>query len=219
VEAFPLHPGTLSLITPEQEAASRFSPSLIRAVANTAMGRQDVLPFWFGESDQSTPPFIREAAIASLHAGETFYSENLGRPYLRQAISTYLTDLHQLPIGTDRIARAGGGLGIATEISGLEPADFRATRGEKTSIDSGRSYTNFELLYSGVAAGALRLTYREYSPNDLSRPASFQDLTYNLAEKSVRFKSMLLDIESADNQSIRFRVKSVPQEWMSAAQP
>jgi hypothetical protein len=118
-----------------------------------------------------------------------------------------------------RIARAGGGLGIATEISGLEPADFRATRGEKTSIESGRSYTNFELLYTGVAAGAVRLTYREYAPGDLARPVSFQDLTYNLAEKSVRFKSMLLDIESADNQSIRFRVKSVPQEWMSAAQP
>ena len=41
------------------------------------MGRNDVLPFWFGESDQPTPAFIREEAIASLHAGETFYSENL----------------------------------------------------------------------------------------------------------------------------------------------
>jgi aspartate/methionine/tyrosine aminotransferase len=44
----------------------RFSPSLVRAVANAAMGREDVLPFWFGESDQPTPAFIREAAIASL---------------------------------------------------------------------------------------------------------------------------------------------------------
>jgi aspartate aminotransferase len=47
--------------------------SLVRAVANAAMGREDVLPFWFGESDQPTPSFIREAAIASLRAGETFY--------------------------------------------------------------------------------------------------------------------------------------------------
>ena len=94
----------------DQDADSRFSPSLIRAVANTAMGRQDVLPFWFGESDQSTPPFIREAAIASLHNGETFYSENLGRPYLREAISTYLTNLHHLPIGADRIAVTASGV-------------------------------------------------------------------------------------------------------------
>jgi aspartate/methionine/tyrosine aminotransferase len=45
-----------------------------------------------------------------LREGETFYSENLGRPYLRQAISTYLTDLHQLPIGTDRIAVTTSGV-------------------------------------------------------------------------------------------------------------
>src|ERR1700678_647010 len=70
-------------------AEPRFSPSLIRALANTAMGREDVLPFWFGESDQPTPSFIREAAIESLRAGETFYAENLGRPFLREALSTY----------------------------------------------------------------------------------------------------------------------------------
>jgi aspartate aminotransferase len=94
----------------EQDIEPRFSPSLVRAVANTAMGRPDVLPFWFGESDQPTPSFIRDAAIASLGAGETFYSENLGRLYLRQAISTYLTDLHQRAIGTERIAVTSSGV-------------------------------------------------------------------------------------------------------------
>lgn len=89
---------------------SRYSPSLIRAVANTAMGRQDVLPFWFGESDQATPQFIREAAIASLQQGETFYSENLGRPYLRHAISTYLSTLHQRVIAPERVAVTASGV-------------------------------------------------------------------------------------------------------------
>ena len=101
---FSLHRASLSETTREQEVEPRVSPSLIRAVANAAMGRPDVLAFWFGESDQSTPPFIREAAITSLREGETFYSENLGRLYLRQGISTYLTDLHQVPIGVDRLA-------------------------------------------------------------------------------------------------------------------
>src|SRR5258708_33425260 len=93
-----------------QEVESRFSHYLIRAVANTAMGRQDVLAFWFGESDQSTPSFICDAAIASLRDGETFYSENLGRLYLRQAIATYLADLHHLAITTDRIAVTSSGV-------------------------------------------------------------------------------------------------------------
>ena len=108
-----------SLLGAAKETAQRFSPSLVRAVANTAMGREDVLPFWFGESDQPTPSFIREAAIASLHAGETFYSENLGRAYLRQAISTYLTDLHQCAIGTDRVAVTASGVSalmVATQL-------------------------------------------------------------------------------------------------------
>ena len=74
------------------------------------MGRADVLPFWFGESDQATPAFIREAAVASLQQGETFYSENLGRPYLRQAIAAYLSGLHQRPIGTERVAVTASGV-------------------------------------------------------------------------------------------------------------
>jgi aspartate aminotransferase len=95
--------------TTQPVVAPRFSPSLIREVANSAMGREDILPFWFGESDQPTPAFISEAAIASLRGGETFYSENLGRLYLRQAISTYLTGLHQRSIGIDRIAVTASG--------------------------------------------------------------------------------------------------------------
>jgi aspartate aminotransferase len=105
-----LHPTDLSGTIPEPAAEPRFSPSLVRAVANLAMGRKDVLPFWFGEGDQPTPAFIREAAIASLREGETFYSENLGRMYLRQAISTYLTGLHQCAVSTDRIAVTASGV-------------------------------------------------------------------------------------------------------------
>ena len=52
--------------------------SMIRQVANAGMGRSDVLKFWFGESDEVTPQFIRDAAAASLQHGEIFYAQNLG---------------------------------------------------------------------------------------------------------------------------------------------
>jgi len=91
-------------------AIQRLSHSLIREVANSAMGRADVLPFWFGESDQVTPDFIRQAAAQSLAAGETFYAQNLGRPYLRAAIAQYLTTLHGRPIATDRIGVVNSGV-------------------------------------------------------------------------------------------------------------
>ena len=83
--------------------------SKIREVANAGMGRDDVLPFWFGESDEVTPDFIREAAITSLQQGETFYSHNLGLPELRQAVSAYMSSLHG-DIGVDRLAITSGGV-------------------------------------------------------------------------------------------------------------
>jgi aspartate/methionine/tyrosine aminotransferase len=83
--------------------------SKIREVANLGMGRSDVLPFWFGESDDVTPDFIRQAAIDSLQRGETFYSHNLGLPLLRQAIAQYMSALHG-PVSADRIAVTSGGV-------------------------------------------------------------------------------------------------------------
>ncbi|MDQ7743047.1 pyridoxal phosphate-dependent aminotransferase [Hydrogenophaga pseudoflava] len=87
--------------------------SRIREVANAGMGLEGVLKFWFGESDEVTPDFIREAAIASLNAGETFYAHNLGLPELRHAIAGYTHTLHpQLATDHwfDRIAVTSGGV-------------------------------------------------------------------------------------------------------------
>ena len=83
--------------------------SRIREVANAGMGRSDVLAFWFGESDEVTPEFIRQAAIESLQRGETFYSHNLGLPELREAIANYMSARHG-PIGVDRVAVTSGGV-------------------------------------------------------------------------------------------------------------
>ena len=61
--------------------------SRIREVANVGMGRDDVLPFWFGEPDEVTPAFIRDAAKQALDAGDTFYTHNLGLPQLRATLA------------------------------------------------------------------------------------------------------------------------------------
>lgn len=55
-----------------RQLISQLDESLIRVVANAALDRSDVLKFWFGESDEVTPMAIRDAASASLQAGETF---------------------------------------------------------------------------------------------------------------------------------------------------
>ena len=83
--------------------------SRIREVANAGLGRTDLLAFWFGESDEVTPEPIRQAAIASLQMGETFYSHNLGLPELRQAVAHYMSQRHG-PVEIDRLAITSGGV-------------------------------------------------------------------------------------------------------------
>ncbi|MDP4302122.1 pyridoxal phosphate-dependent aminotransferase [Leptothrix discophora] len=83
--------------------------SRIREVANAGLGRSDVLAFWFGESDEVTPIGVREAAIASIEGGETFYAHNLGLPALREALARYVSGLHR-PVGAERIAVTSSGV-------------------------------------------------------------------------------------------------------------
>jgi aspartate/methionine/tyrosine aminotransferase len=92
-----------------RQAIEALPRSLIREVANAGLGRSDVLPFWFGESDEVTPQPIRDAAAESLARGETFYSHNLGLPELREAIAAYASALHG-PIGMERIAVTSSGV-------------------------------------------------------------------------------------------------------------
>jgi aspartate/methionine/tyrosine aminotransferase len=92
-----------------REVIRQIPASRIREVANAALGRADVLAFWFGEGDEVTPGFIRDAAQASLARGETFYSHNLGLPELRTAVADYVSALHR-PLGMERVAITSSGV-------------------------------------------------------------------------------------------------------------
>ena len=95
--------------TPRQEVQD-LRLSKIREVANAGMGRDDILTFWFGESDQPTPAFIREAASKALLDGRTLYTHNLGRADVRQSLSGYLSRLHGTDIGPERVAITSAGV-------------------------------------------------------------------------------------------------------------
>ncbi|MFN3438201.1 MAG: pyridoxal phosphate-dependent aminotransferase [Acidovorax sp.] len=92
-----------------RQAMLNLEASRIREIANAGMGREDLLAFWFGESDEVTSEIIRNVAIDSLKIGETFYSQNLGIPILRDAIANYASSLHK-PVQLDRIAVTSGGV-------------------------------------------------------------------------------------------------------------
>ncbi len=92
-----------------RETIARLPGSKIRDVANAAIGRDDVLNFWFGESDELTPEPVRDAAARSLRDGETFYSHNLGLPELRHALAAYVSSLHGA-VDVQRIAVTSSGV-------------------------------------------------------------------------------------------------------------
>ena len=83
--------------------------SQIREVANAGMGDPDILAFWFGEPDEVTPAYIRDAAVAALAAGETFYTQNFGIAELRDAIAAYVSRLHR-PIAAANVAVTASGM-------------------------------------------------------------------------------------------------------------
>ena len=93
-----------------ESRATNVPESIIRKLANASMHRPDLISLWFGESDLETPDFIKNAAIKAIQMGESFYSEGLGRPFLREAIAKYTTDLYRVDIPSDRIAVTLSGL-------------------------------------------------------------------------------------------------------------
>ena len=107
-----------------RDAIQNLPGSQIRLVANAGLGRSDVLPFWFGESDEVTPEPIRQAAAESLARGETFYTHNFGLPELRAAIAAYASALHGT-VDAQRVAVTSSGvtgLMLAMQLL-LDPGD------------------------------------------------------------------------------------------------
>ena len=78
------------LLTDHLRPQARLAPeSGIVELMNHARGREGLIPLWVGEGDLPTPAFISEATVASLAAGETFYTWQRGIPELREALARY----------------------------------------------------------------------------------------------------------------------------------
>jgi len=75
-------------------SAQGVPPSRIREIADAAMKMDGVLKLYFGESNLPTPEFIKQAAVAALENGFTYYTENAGLPTLRRELAAYYQRVH-----------------------------------------------------------------------------------------------------------------------------
>jgi aspartate aminotransferase len=97
----------------------------IAAVSSKALGKRDVIPLWFGESDVVTPPFIRDAAKTALDEGRTFYTFARGIPELREAIAKWVTRQSGRALDVERVTVPGAAMmGVQIALQCLcEPGD------------------------------------------------------------------------------------------------
>ena len=83
---------------------------LTRARQLEAEGR-DIIHMEVGEPDFPTPEPIAHAAVDAIRQGKTLYTQALGLPELRQAISGFYQSRYGIAVPAARIAVTGGASG------------------------------------------------------------------------------------------------------------
>jgi len=100
---------------------------------------------------------------------------------------------------------------VTTAISGIvaEPADVTFSPAKSVEIDQSKPYENYQIIYTGRSGENVTFVYREFTPDDLARPAFYQNLTYNLAEsKVIQFRKLQMQVIEATNERIKLKVIS-----------
>lgn len=88
----------------------------------------------------------------------------------------------------------------------ISPLNIKFQKTTEEKIKNIKSMFSYELIYTGKTADTIMLSYREYTGDDMARPAFFQNLTYSTKQKQIRFKNLLIEVISADNEKIVFKV-------------
>lgn len=82
--------------------------------------------------------------------------------------------------------------------------DFKVTH---TPVPK-KEYFKQEFIYNGRVGNALKFIYREYI-DDIARPAFTQDLQYDLSEsKIIGFRGLRIEVITATNTNIEYKVIS-----------
>jgi len=86
------------------------------------------------------------------------------------------------------------------------PAGARFTRATDRQVSRSPRGQNFEIVFNGIDGQAMRFQYREYTAEDMARPAFYQELSYPLNTRTVRFRDIVIQVAAVDAQQIRFTV-------------
>lgn len=76
----------------------------------------------------------------------------------------------------------------------ISPKMFKFTAIQETNQAGFIPGFKYELLFSGRNNNYLNFAYREYTPDNVARPAFFQNVTYQEDAKQIRFKDLRLNL-------------------------
>lgn len=93
-----------------------------------------------------------------------------------------------------------------TGIIQIAPKDTIFTPSKTEKVDSSAGYINYEIVFTGISSDSINLLYREYTPDDMARPAFYQNLTYPIGTEIVQFKKIKIRIDHIDQGSMTYAV-------------
>lgn len=138
-------------------------------------------------------------------AGQT---EIEGKRFTVLEASTTMGSRYGLLVGEDgrldnRIVTAWPFNGVF--IFNLSPTDIHFAPPENRAISTPAG-ENYELVYAGLDGDTIKITYREYTGDDIARSPFFQQLSYNRTQPMIRFKRTVIQVHAVTNELIDFTV-------------
>lgn len=88
----------------------------------------------------------------------------------------------------------------------MEPPTARLVPQDSEEVTTEGEYANYELIYGGSDGDKIQATYREFGPEDGSRPTFFQSLSYDAGADVIRYRDLVIEVLEATNQAISFKV-------------
>lgn len=88
----------------------------------------------------------------------------------------------------------------------MEPPTARLVPQDSEEVVTEGEYANYELIYGGSDGDKIQATYREFAPDDTTRPTFFQSLSYDAGADVIRYRDLVIEVLEATNQAISFKV-------------
>ncbi len=90
----------------------------------------------------------------------------------------------------------------------ITPSDLKFMEQEREEIDMSSGFINYELIYGGTNGKSISISYREYTNDNLARPAFYQDVVYESDVDQIRFRDTVFKVHQVTNEKIIFTVVS-----------